>query len=170
MNKKQRKEKERRINMFREMRRIKQQVSEEECKKVLNECKRGVLSLIGDDGYPYGVPISYVYVDGAIYCHSAGKGYKVDCIKRDPKVCFSSTVSEEIVEKETTAKFESFIAFGKASFVDDADEKRKVMTAFVDRLTPNEIATGMAYLEKALASVNLIKVTIEDVKGKAYLG
>lgn len=154
----------------RQMVKIKRQLSSEATEELMLRGNHGTLSVNGDDGYPYGVPISYVYVDGAIYCHSAGKGYKVDCIKRDPKVCFSSTVSEEIVEKETTAKFESFIAFGKASFVDDADEKRKVMTAFVDRLTPNEIATGMAYLEKALASVNLIKVTIEDVKGKAYLG
>ncbi len=154
----------------RQMVKIKRQLSSEATEELMLRGNHGTLSVNGDDGYPYGVPINYVYVDGAIYCHSAGKGYKVDCIKRDSKVCFSSTVSEEIVEKETTAKFESFIAFGKASFVDDADEKRKVMTAFVDRLTPNEIATGMAYLEKVFASVNLIKVTIEDVKGKAYLG
>ena len=57
--------------VFRKMRRFKQQISEEECREVLNNAKRGVLSLLGEDGYPYGLPINHWYCeeDGKLYFH-----------------------------------------------------------------------------------------------------
>ena len=66
--------------MFREMRRKKQQLTEEDCIRVLEEGTSGVLALKGDDDYPYAVPISYVYSDGVLYFHSALTGHKVDAI------------------------------------------------------------------------------------------
>ncbi len=69
--------------MFRKMRRFKQQISNDECIAVLKNTKRGVLSLIGDDGYPYGIPIDHWYCeeDGKIYFHGAKEGHKIDAIK-----------------------------------------------------------------------------------------
>ena len=69
--------------MFRPMRRIKQQVSDEECIRILKEEKRAALSVIGDDGYPYTVPIDFYYdeSDGRIYLHCAKTGHKIDAIK-----------------------------------------------------------------------------------------
>ena len=52
--------------MFRPMRRFKQQLSNEECEEILNNCKSGVLAVIGDNGYPYAVPLSYVYLNNKI--------------------------------------------------------------------------------------------------------
>lgn len=77
--------------MFRPMRRIKQQVSDEECIRILKEEKRAALSVIGDDGYPYTVPIDFYYdeSDGRIYLHCAKTGHKIDAIKKCDKVCFT---------------------------------------------------------------------------------
>ena len=76
--------------MFRGMRRFKQQVSEEECIRVLKEQPRGVLSMIGDDGYPYGIPLDHWYCEenGRLYFHGAKEGHKIDAVTRCDKVSF----------------------------------------------------------------------------------
>ena len=71
--------------MFRKMRRVGQELPEEECIDILTNEPRGVLALVGDDDYPYAVPMSHVYVDGKIYFHSAQKGHKIDAVKRHPR-------------------------------------------------------------------------------------
>ncbi len=45
--------------MFREMLRIKQQLTNEECISILKQEPRGVLSVFGDEGYPYGMPLNH---------------------------------------------------------------------------------------------------------------
>ena len=71
--------------MFREMRRKKQVMSEELTKEVLINGTSGVLALEGDDGYPYAVPVSYVYDGEKLYFHCAKEGHKIDAIKRNEK-------------------------------------------------------------------------------------
>ena len=70
--------------MFRPMRRFKQALSPEECQAVLERGTSGVLALSGDGGWPYAVPLSYVYADGKLYFHSAKSGHKVDAIRSCP--------------------------------------------------------------------------------------
>ena len=71
-------------DMFRKMRRFKQQITDEECKQILIEEPRGILSMIGDDGYPYGIPLSHWYCEeeGKIYFHGAKEGHKIEVTKR----------------------------------------------------------------------------------------
>lgn len=81
-----------RIKMFREMRRFKQQVTDEECKKVLAEEKRAAFSVIGEDGYPYTIPVNFYFdeEDNCIYLHGAREGHKIDALKTCNKVCFTT--------------------------------------------------------------------------------
>lgn len=76
--------------MFRQMRRIRQELPLDEAKKLLIKNKRGVLSLNGEDGYPYSLPINYFYdeKENKLYFHGAKTGYKVDCIKNNNKASF----------------------------------------------------------------------------------
>ena len=74
--------------MFRPMRRIRQQLSQAECDAILQKCSSGVLAVAGDDGYPYTVPMSYLYQDGRLYFHCAKSGHKLDAVRREPKVSF----------------------------------------------------------------------------------
>ena len=74
--------------MFREMRRKKQALRPEDCARILAQGTSGVLALLGDDGYPYAVPLSYVYHEGRVYFHSAMAGHKLDALRRCPKASF----------------------------------------------------------------------------------
>ena len=76
--------------VFRNMRRFKQQITEEECREVLRNAKRGVLSLLGEDGYPYGLPINHWYCeeDGKLYFHGAKEGHKIEAIRKCDKASF----------------------------------------------------------------------------------
>ena len=101
--------------MFREMRRFKQQITTEECKKVLKEEKRAAFSVIGDDGYPYTIPINFYYdeADNIIYFHGAKEGHKVDAMNRCDKVCL--TVWNQGFKKEGHWEWNptSVVVFGK---------------------------------------------------------
>ena len=76
--------------MFREVARKKQALDRAACEEILKQEPRGVLSLIGDDGYPYGLPINFWYCadDGKIYFHSGKCGHKIDALKACDKASF----------------------------------------------------------------------------------
>ncbi|MBE5907079.1 MAG: 5-nitroimidazole antibiotic resistance protein, partial [Lachnospiraceae bacterium] len=99
--------------MFRQMRRSKQLLSKEDTEAVFIRNTVGVLNVLGDDGYPYGVPISYVYQDGKIYLHCAKEGHKIDAIRACDKVSFTVVDKNEVMEEEYTTYFRSAIAFGR---------------------------------------------------------
>lgn len=80
--------------MFRSMRRSAQALTKEQCIDILKKRTSGVLSLLGDNGYPYGVPMSFVYVDGKLLFHSALSGHKIDALQRCKKSSF--TVIEQM--------------------------------------------------------------------------
>ena len=95
--------------MFRELRRKKQVLSEEESAKILKNGTSGVLALAGDNDYPYAVPISYVYDGEKLYFHCAGSGHKLDAIKRNPKASFCVIDQDLVVPEEYTSYFRSVI-------------------------------------------------------------
>ena len=109
--------------MFREMRRSRQALSREACEQILKENTSGVLAVSGNDGYPYAVPLSYVYEDGVIYFHGAPAGHKIDAIAADGKVSFCVVSQDEIHPEKYTTYYRSVIAFGKAQVFTDEDEK-----------------------------------------------
>ena len=119
--------------MFREMRRFKQALSKEDCIKILEGQNTGVLAVNGDDGYPYAVPMSYIYADGKIYFHSAKSGHKNDAIMRNPKVSFCVTETDVILPKDFTSSFRSVIAFGEARIFESDEEKRAVMESYTKK-------------------------------------
>ena len=104
--------------MFRKMRRIRQQISQEECIEILQRATSGVLGLHGDDGYPYTVPVSFVWQEGGtglgiIGFHCAKTGHKIDAIRRNNKVSFTVIDRVEVMPRERTTKFCSVIVFGR---------------------------------------------------------
>jgi len=89
----------------------------DEAVKILQSATSGVLAVCGDDGYPYAVPLSYVYADGKIYFHSALQGHKIDAIRSNPKVSFCVIDKDDIQPQEFTTYFRSVIVFGKARII-----------------------------------------------------
>lgn len=95
--------------MFRKMRRFKQQLSNDEALEILKNCKSGVLAVSGDDGYPYTVPLNFVYKDGKIYFHCAKNGHKLDAIKQNKKVSFCVIEKDEVDSEKLTTLFRSVV-------------------------------------------------------------
>lgn len=152
--------------MFREMRRFKQQTREETVKEILRTEKRCVLSVNGDDGYPYGVPMNFIYdeEDNTIYFHCAKEGHKIDAIKANPKS--SVTVYNQGFQEEGDWVYNvtSVIAFGKSEFIEDEDIKKEKALNLAYKYYPTK-ESAEAEL-KHLPKMNLIAFRIEHVTGK----
>jgi len=107
--------------MFREMNRKKQQLSNEDCIQLLKSEPRGVLSLMGDDGYPYGLPIDHWYndADGCLYFHSGKRGHKIDAIRSCEKASFCVMDQGFRREGEWALNIKSVIVFGRIQILED---------------------------------------------------
>lgn len=151
---------------FRTMRRNKQELSSEACNEVLLRNTAAVLSVQGDDGYPYGVPISYAFDGSRIIIHSALAGHKVDAIAANPKVSLCIIDRDDVVPQEYTTYYRSVIVFGKARIIADEQEKRSALQAFAAKYTPDDEKGRLQEVEKTLHRVCLIEVLPEHVTGK----
>lgn len=160
--------------MFREMRRFKQLLSTEDTQAVMERCTNGALACVGDEGYPYSVPLSYVYLNGKIYFHSAKAGHKVDAILANPKVSFSVVDEDTIVSAEYTTYFRSAVAFGTARVV-EGEERLEGFKALVEKYSGDqpeeaklkEILDCKASLIVAIDVAHLTgKEAIEFIKAK----
>ena len=151
---------------FRPMRRHRQQLSREECERILGRCTSGVLALTGDGGYPYAVPLSYVYADGAIIFHSAVEGHKVDAIRRDSRCSFCVIEQDEIKPAEFTTYFRSVIAFGRIQILEDDNEKVQALRLLGSRYSPGDEHGLQHEIDKSLDHVLLLRLDIEHMSGK----
>lgn len=126
------------MSMFREMRRKRQQLTEEDSIAILQKATSGTLALLGDDDYPYAVPISYVYHDGKLFFHSAMAGHKVDAIRKCDKASFCVIEQDNIQPEKFTTFFRSVIAFGRIHIVEDEQEKLQMVRMLGNRYNPNQ--------------------------------
>lgn len=152
--------------MFREMRRHDKLKTYDETIQVLSECTNGVFSVIGDEGYPYGVPVSYVYSDGKIYFHCAMTGHKIDAIKSDPKVSFTVIGADNIQSDQFTTSYKSVICFGKAKIVDNDEEKMKALKTISNKYSADFPKEGLKYIEKHWDVTTVVAIEIEHMTGK----
>lgn len=153
--------------MFREMRLKDQQLGSIKIDEILNSCTSGVMSVNGDRGYPYGVPISYAYMNGKIYFHCSREGYKVDLLKSDPKVSFTVIAQDKIIPEEYNTLYLSVIAFGTVRLIDDPAEMKKIHRYIVDKYSKGYEEGGEKYLEDSINDIYMAEITIDHVTGKA---
>ena len=151
--------------MFREMRRGKQLLSKEDTTAVMDRCTNGVLACLGDEDYPYAVPLSYVYFDDKIYFHSAKAGHKIDAITKNPKVSFTVIDEDTIVSKEYTTYFRSVIAFGKARVV-EGDEWLAAFKALVEKYSGDQPEEAKQKEVAGCTQACLIAIDVEHITGK----
>ena len=153
--------------MFPRMRRFRQQLPAEECDKILSLGTSGVLALHGDGGYPYAVPISYVYEDGRIYFHSAPSGHKIEAIKRDPKASFCVIGQDQVVPGEYTTYFKSVIAFGAIRILEDQGEKMAAIEKLALKYAPNDSAENRAdAIMREWKNLCVLEMTVSHITGK----
>ena len=153
--------------MFREMRRKRQQLTEAECVEILMKNTSGVLAVLGDNGYPYAVPLSYVYDSSSLYFHCAKSGHKLDAIKSCDKVSFCVIDQDLVAPEKYTTYFRSVIIFGRASVVDQEDEIRSAIEKLVIKYHPDDSKDNRdSVIEKEHKAMCMVKIQIEHMTGK----
>ncbi len=152
--------------MFREMRRKEKQLTPEETVQMLEKTTYGTLALLGDDGYPYSLPISFVYRDNKIFFHGAMQGHKVDAIRREPKVSLSIVERNEVLPEKFDTLYRSAIVFGKARVLEDPQEKKDALMTVIGKYSSEYMQSGQAYIERALNGVCVMEIEIEHMTGK----
>lgn len=140
-------------------------MSQEECIDILKREPRGVLSVLGDDGYPYGMPMNFLYDNGKIYFHSGKKGHKVDAISRENKVSFCVFDGGYRNEGEWALNISSVIVFGKMRVIEDVDQ-----TVDICRRLSLKFTDDLDYIEKEIAgfakATLCFELTPEHITGK----
>ena len=152
--------------MFRELRRKKQLLSEQVTLRVLEEGKTGIVGVLGDDGYPYTVPINYVLLEDKIYFHSAKKGHKVDAIAKEPKVSMTVVEKDDVVSREFTTYFRSIQLFGKAYVVEDEAERNVAFRALCEKFSGADLDRYEEIMSKEAAAAAIVRIDIEHITGK----
>ncbi len=151
--------------MFRTMRRGKQLLSMEDTIAVLGRCTNGVLACLGDEDYPYAIPVSYVYFNGKIYFHSAKAGHKIDAINKHSKVSFSVIDEDTIVSEKYTTYFRSVIVFGKARIA-EGNEWRDGLKALVEKYAGDQPEDGKQKEISGCTQTYVIAIDVEHITGK----
>ncbi|MCL1809339.1 MAG: pyridoxamine 5'-phosphate oxidase family protein [Clostridiales bacterium] len=154
--------------MFREMRRKDRLATEETGVALLNECVFGVLSVLGDDGYPYGVPVNFAYRDNCVFVHCFLEGHKIDAVKNHSKVCLTAVGGEEVMKGQISTNYTSVVAFGRAEVVPppENDVRETAFAAIMDKYVPNEQVRTAAYTKAHEGNAAVIIVHIEHMTCK----
>ena len=157
--------------VFREMRRKKQVLSQKEVEGILHKGTSGVLALLGDNDYPYAVPISYVYDNGKVYFHSAKSGHKIDAIQKAAKASFCVIDEDLVVPEEYTTYFRSVIAFGRIQIIENDSEKRAAIEKLAIKYAPEDTAASRDHaINRGWKPLCVLEMTIDHITGKEAIG
>lgn len=152
---------------FRAQRRPKNVISRDATIKLLETEKRGVLSVIGDGGYPYTVPVNYKYDSSCnrIYIHGSKVGHKNEAIRKNSKVCFTVYGNEFSEEGDWAPYVQSAVVFGKCYLIDEINAVTEKTRLLAQKYYPSqeEIEEEIA---KDIHGVQLYEIVIEHMSGK----
>lgn len=153
--------------MFRPIRKKKNQISDEAAKELLRTSRRGVFAVNGDDGYPYAIPINFLYDEDAqkIYFHGSRAGHKVDSLRACDKVCFTVYGNETIKDEPWAPYMQSVVVFGRCRLLESGEESLALVKRFTMKYYPDESLVDIEIAEGGKA-VQMYEITIEHYSGK----
>jgi nitroimidazol reductase NimA-like FMN-containing flavoprotein (pyridoxamine 5'-phosphate oxidase superfamily) len=151
---------------MRPIRRKDREITREEAIELLDSAEYGILSTVGKDGQPYGVPLSYVHKDGCIYFHCARAGQKLDNIAANPRVSFCVVGRTKILPDKFGTEYESALALGVVSEVFEI-ERYDVLVLFLEKYCQGFMEEGKQYIEAKDKSTRVFKIEISHISGKA---
>lgn len=153
--------------MFRPMRRSRQELTRRETDELLYSCTSGTLALTGDEGWPYAVPLSYVYDGEKLYFHCAKSGHKLDAIRSDPRASFCVIAQDRVVPEKYTTHYKSAVVFGRVRVLGSEGEKRAAIEKLCAKYSPDESAESHTVeIEKFWGALCMLELSAEHVSGK----
>ena len=153
--------------MFRPLRRARQALAPAACQAILAAGSSGVLAVAGDDGYPYAVPLSYVFAGGRLYFHCARAGHKLDAVRRCPKASFCVVAQDDVLPEKYTTLYRSVIVFGRVRELTDPAEQRAAALALAEKYAPEASpAAHHAEIDRYAAELCVLELAPEQITGK----
>ena len=150
--------------MEHKMRRSRQQLTDEATKEILRNGREMTLALADGDGFPYAVPVNFVYDGNSIFFHSAPSGHKIDTLSHNNRVSACIIDKGDIVPEEFTTYFRSAIIFGEARFINNIDEKIKIFEMLSEKYSPG--IDPAAEIARFINHVAIIRIDIIRMTGK----
>lgn len=141
-----------------------------EIEEIITKCDVCNISMVDSSNMPYVIPMNFGYSDGVIYFHGSPKGKKIDVLSNNSSVCISFSTDHELrwqndnVACSYSMKYRSAIAYGKATFITEAEEKIKALNVVMKNYTDR----SFKYNDPAIRDVNVFKVTVEKLEGRIY--
>ncbi len=151
---------------MREIRRKDREIPLDETLSVLNSAEYGVLSTASMDHQPYGIPISFCFMDGCLYFHCAIEGRKIENIESNQSVSFCAVGKTEILSDKFSTKYESAVVAGHAEEVFDT-EKQQALEGLVQKYSPDYIEQGGQYINALTHKTRVFKITPSHITGKS---
>lgn len=152
--------------MPRAMRRRDRAIGPDQALRILEQGVFGVLSTVSAQGQPYGAPLHYCLLDGAIYFHCAPEGRKLDHLAHDPRVSFCVVSSHQVLPEQFSTRYESVVVQGRASEA-FGDEKQMALEGLVDKYSPRFRAQGLDYIAKLGHKTRVFRIAIDSLSGKS---
>jgi hypothetical protein len=158
---------------FHEVRVKNRALTEAEAREILARAEHGVLATVGEDGWPYAVPLNHVPIGDALYAHCALEGHKLRNIAHEERVSYCAVASATVVPSKYSTLYESAIVFGRAALVGDADEKRRVLKLLTERFCGRGEERDKQFEEHMRKNRDgqdtaVIRIAIERITGKAH--
>ncbi|MFW2367731.1 MAG: pyridoxamine 5'-phosphate oxidase family protein [Desulforhopalus sp.] len=155
--------------MHREIKSIANALDNEKTFEIIKNGSYGVLSTIGENGYPYGTPLNYSYWDECICFHCARQGYKIENIDFTNKVSFCIVTRSDILANKFDTDYESAIVFGTAMEVTEDSEKTDILMSIINKYSADYVEAGKNYMKKYWDETKVFKIAIDHVTGKAHV-
>ncbi len=155
------------FNMFRPMRRKNKEISESQLESLLHNERRGVLAVNGEGGYPYALPVNYLYdgQNGKIYFHGSRVGHKAEAIAACDKVCFTVFGNETVRDEPWAPFLQSAVIFGRCRIVGDRAAAAALIKQFAMKYYPDENLADEE-IARSGGAVQMYEIEIEHITGK----
>jgi uncharacterized protein len=151
---------------MRTIRRTDREIPAQEAAALLERAEYGVLSTVGADGQPYGLPLSYVYRNGGIYFHCALSGHKLDNFAHDARVSFCAVGATRVLPDKFATEYESAVAFGVVSEL-EGDARQEALLWLLEKYSPAFLEEGKRYIEQKEQATKVFKIEVSHYTGKA---
>lgn len=153
--------------MFRKVRKKVNEISTELAKDLIKKSRRGILAVNGDDGYPYSIPINYLYDEESekIFFHGSKVGHKVDSLKKSDKICFTVYGNESIKDESWAPYLQSAVVFGRCHLIEDSERAMKMLKEFAMKCYPSETMV-VEEIGKSGRATQMFEISIEHISGK----
>lgn len=153
---------------MKDVRRSDREITLQESKNILDTTEYGILSTVGSDGQPYGVPLSYVHTGESIYFHCAVSGHKLENIEHNAKVSFCVVGKTTVLPDKFGTEYESVVVFGRVSEVSGA-ERYDALLWLLEKYCADFVEEGKHYIEQKDEITRVFKIDIDRISGKARI-